>query len=185
MLQVVPGSGRGWERFQLEGRQEGGGPGGDLRALTALDYENPEHRRGFSFRVQVSDVTGNSWQDRHHVDSAWVNLTLVDANDNPPTLAAHHVYRTLPEDTPTGTRLATFTAYDLDGAGETNMTYLVSAASDPGGKFRVDETGTVWLVGGLDRETNAAHTVLMWAVDDGVPPRTATATLSVSNGVFE
>ncbi|KAG7158560.1 Neural-cadherin-like 24, partial [Homarus americanus] len=137
--------GRGWERFQLEGRQEGGGPGGDLRALTALDYENPEHRRGFSFRVQVSDVTGNSWQDRHHVDSAWVNLTLVDANDNPPTLAAHHVY----------------------------------PASDPGGKFRVDETGTVWLVGGLDRETNAAHTVLMWAVDDGVPPRTATATLSV------
>lgn len=42
------------------------------------------------------------------------------------------------------------------------------------------EAGEVQLVGELDRETEAAHTVLVWAVDGGVPPRTATATLTVS-----
>lgn len=52
--------------------------------------------------------------------------------------------------------------------------------SDPGGQFDVDSGGAVRLVGGLDREAADTHSVLVWAVDQGVPPRTATATLSVS-----
>lgn len=39
------------------------------------------------------------------------------------------------------------------------------------------------LVGGLDREAASIHKVLVWAVDDGKPPRTSTATLAVSNFV--
>lgn len=53
--QVVPGSGRGWQMFRVEGR-EGGSPGGVLRAVEPLDYEDPNHRRGFHFRVQVTDM---------------------------------------------------------------------------------------------------------------------------------
>lgn len=57
--QVVPGSGRGWQMFRVEGRQSGS-PGGDLRATSPLDYENPEHRKGFRFRVQVTDMVGGA-----------------------------------------------------------------------------------------------------------------------------
>ena len=56
----------------------------------------------------------------------------------------------------------------------------MAPASDPGGQFDVDSGGTVLLVGGLDREAADTHSVLVLAVDQGVPPRTATATLSVS-----
>ncbi|XP_045584423.2 putative neural-cadherin 2 isoform X2 [Procambarus clarkii] len=178
-FRVVPGSGRGWDMFRVSGRR-GGGPGGDLRAVAPLDYENPEHRRGFRFRVQVTDMGTSGWQEKYHLDATWVNLHLVDANDNSPTFTEDHKHLTLPEDTPTGTHLATFTAHDIDGGGESRVNYTIAPASDPGGLFNVDGTGGVVLVGELDRESAHDHTLLVWAVDDGVPPRTATATLTVN-----
>nr|XP_053635865.1 putative neural-cadherin 2 isoform X3 [Cherax quadricarinatus] len=176
---VVPGSGRGWHMFRVDERL-GGTLGGDLRALVPLDYENPEHRRGFRFKVQVTDMGEEGWKHKNHVDAAWVNLHLVDANDNTPTFISDHAHLTLGEDTPPGTHLATFTAHDSDGGGENRIRYSVDPASDPGGKFAVDGSGSVRLAGGLDRETHQTHNVRVWAVDDGVPPRTATATLMVN-----
>ena len=61
----------------------------------------------------------------------------------------------------------------------------MSSTSDPDHLFEVDETGAVHLVGKLDREATATHTVLVWAVDDGVPPRKAIATLAVSTTTSE
>ncbi|XP_050723500.1 putative neural-cadherin 2 isoform X2 [Eriocheir sinensis] len=174
---VVPNSGRGWQMFGVAARRRGG-PGGDLRSLTSLDYENPAHRRGFRFKVEVTDMADDGWNDKYHMDGAWVNLRLVDENDNAPTFLSRHARLTLPEDTPVGTHLTTFTAHDLDGGGQ-QVEYRVAPASDPGGQFDVDSGGTVRLVGGLDREASDTHSVLVLAVDQGVPPRTATATLSI------
>lgn len=53
-------------------------------------------------------------------------------------------------------------------------------ASDPSGRFAVGGEGEVRVVRPLDREAARAHTVLVWALDDGDPPNTATATLHVS-----
>ncbi|XP_042883447.1 putative neural-cadherin 2 isoform X2 [Penaeus japonicus] len=178
-FRVVPGSGRGWQMFQVEGRQSGS-PGGDLRAMSPLDYENPEHRKGFRFRVQVTDMGETGWLDKYHVDGAWVNLSLVDDNDNSPVFTHDYAHFTLPEDTPTGTLLATFTAHDIDGGGLSRVRYTVAPASDPGGRFAVDTHGTVRLAHSLDREETDAHNVLVLAIDDGVPPRTSTATLSIN-----
>lgn len=41
--------------FRVEKRRVGA-PGGDLRPAGPLDFENPEHRRGFRFRVEVTDA---------------------------------------------------------------------------------------------------------------------------------
>lgn len=60
------------------------------------------------------------------------------------------------------------------------MHYAISPASDPDHLFHVDAAGAVRVAGGLDREKTPAHTLFVWAVDDGVPPKTATATLTVS-----
>ncbi|XP_069195696.1 putative neural-cadherin 2 [Procambarus clarkii] len=178
-FRVVPGSGRGWQLFRVEGRRRGS-PGGDLRSVAPLDYENPSHRRGFRFRVQVTDMGNDGWEDKYHVDSTWVNLRLVDDNDNTPTFSSDEAHLTLPEDTPPGTLLATFVARDRDGGGHSRVCYRIAEDSDPRRQFSVDGSGAVWVMGGLDRETAAAHSVLVWAVDDGTPPRTATATLTVN-----
>ena len=65
-------------------------------------------------------------------------------------------------------------------AGRGVIHFAIAPESDPYNLFSVDETGAVRVAGGLDREKNPAHTLLVWASDDGVPPRTATATLAVS-----
>lgn len=64
--------------------------------------------------------------------------------------------------------------------GEGLIEYSIDPVSDPGRLFLVDETGSVRLAGELDRETASAHTLLILAMDDGTPRRTATATLMVS-----
>lgn len=60
------------------------------------------------------------------MDGAWVNLRLVDENDNAPTFLSRHARLTLPEDTPVGTHLTTFTAHDLDGVSLSLWLYRTS-----------------------------------------------------------
>ncbi|KAK4314242.1 hypothetical protein Pmani_014396 [Petrolisthes manimaculis] len=115
-FRIVAGSGRGWQHFYLATRQTGS-VGADLYSLIKLDFENPTHRRGFRFRVEVTDLGEGeeAWLDKYHVDGAWINLRLLDANDNTPIFIHAHAHLTLSEDTPVPTLLTTFTARDVDG----------------------------------------------------------------------
>ncbi|XP_050723132.1 putative neural-cadherin 2 isoform X2 [Eriocheir sinensis] len=176
---VVPGSGRGWQMFRVEG-VAGALPGGNLRSVEPLDYEDPEHRQGFTLRVQVTDMGEDGWEQKEHVAETLVRLNLVDDNDNDPVFSEDLTSLSLPEDTPRGALLATFTAFDSDNGGKSRVQYRVAPSSDPRRQFAVDESGAVRLVGGLDREAAETHSVLVWAVDDGTPPRTATATLAIN-----
>ncbi|XP_050723127.1 putative neural-cadherin 2 isoform X2 [Eriocheir sinensis] len=176
---VVPGSGRGWQMFRVEG-VAGALPGGNLRSVEPLDYEDPEHRQGFILRVQVTDMGEDGWEQKEHVAETVVRLNLVDDNDNDPVFSEDFTSLSLPEDTPRGVLLATFTALDPDNGGKSRVQYRVAPSSDPRRQFAVDESGAVRLVGGLDREAADTHSVLVWAVDDGSPPRTATATLAIN-----
>ena len=36
--------------------------GGELKANTLLDFENPEHRKNFRFKVQVTDMVSISYR---------------------------------------------------------------------------------------------------------------------------
>ncbi|XP_063876229.1 putative neural-cadherin 2 [Scylla paramamosain] len=176
---VVPGSGRGWQMFRVKAAT-GSLPGGNLRSVESLDYEDPDHRQGFHFNVQVTDMGEAGWERKDHVSETRVRLNVVDENDNDPVFSEDVIHLTLPEDTPRGSLLASFTALDPDIGGDSRVQYQVASASDPGHKFEVDETGALHLVGGMDREATDTHRVMVWAVDDGVPPRTATATLAIN-----
>ncbi|KAK4293600.1 hypothetical protein Pmani_033725 [Petrolisthes manimaculis] len=169
------------EEDERKGRS-GSGVRMELRALEILDYENSEHRLGFRFRVEVTDRGGGGWREPGRVASTWVNLHLSDRNDHPPVFKPPVPSRaplTLPEDAPRGTLLATVAATDTDAGGEGQVHYQVAPSSDPEGVFRVDESGSVRVWGQLDRETTPTHTLLIWAHDEGDPPRTATATVSI------
>lgn len=55
------------------------------------------------------------WKEWRRVGSAWVNISVMDVNDNTPSISKDHAHRTVPEDTPPGTLLAAFPATDADG----------------------------------------------------------------------
>lgn len=73
----------------------------------------------FSYRCVCWVLQGEEgWSERRRVGSAWININLIDVNDNTPTLAKDHAHRTVPEDAPQGMLLATFAATDADGVSQ-------------------------------------------------------------------
>ncbi|MPC79119.1 putative neural-cadherin 2 [Portunus trituberculatus] len=122
VLQVVSGSGYGWERFAVVPAMNHSGA---LQTLNPLDYEDPSQRRGFKFKIQVSDQGEAGWQEARHMDSAWVRVLLLDDNDNAPRFATNLINLTLPEDTPLGHSLASFTATDIDQVSDASKFQLL------------------------------------------------------------
>ena len=59
------------------------------------------------------------------MDSAWVRVLLLDDNDNAPRFTTSQVNLTLPEDTPLGHSLASFTATDIDQVSDTSSLALL------------------------------------------------------------
>ena len=57
--QIIPNSGFGWDLFEVRDRTES--QGADLCSKVPLDYENPQHRRKFHFKAQVSDSVSVYW----------------------------------------------------------------------------------------------------------------------------
>ncbi|XP_045101058.1 putative neural-cadherin 2 isoform X2 [Portunus trituberculatus] len=172
---VEPRSGLGWDMFGVRSS----GSSGQLFALRSLDYEQESHRRGFKFRVQVTDQGPLGWEDLSHVDSAWVTVRVKDVNDNPPLFSHPHAHVSVREDAVRGTLLATLPAHDPDAGGQQSVQYSLEGGWDA---LDVDAYGNVTLRRQLDREAPGGDVseALIVAVDGGHPPRSATATLTIS-----
>ncbi|XP_038605958.1 cadherin-like protein 26 [Tachyglossus aculeatus] len=109
---------------------------------------------------------------------ATVNVELVNRNDPP---QFHPAILTVREDEGTnpGKSLGKYKATDPDGH-EDNIRYAL--AHDPAGWVRVNESsGEVVTEKHIDRESpyvnNSIYTIIVHAVDNGVPPETGTGTL--------
>ena len=50
---MVPGSGIGWQLFTVS--QRPGNVGAELKCKIKLDYEQPSHRSGYKFKIEVTD----------------------------------------------------------------------------------------------------------------------------------
>lgn len=59
------------------------------------------------------------------------------------------------------------------------MSFAIDRSSDRRRQFSINQEGTVSIQRSLDREHTPRHQVKILAIDDGVPPKTATATLTV------
>ncbi|ROT68712.1 neural-cadherin-like [Penaeus vannamei] len=175
-FRVVEGSGHGWDKFHVTAA---GNRSGSLQAVEELDYEDPRQRQGFRFKVQVSDKGAEGWREAAQLDWAWVVVDLLDDNDNAPDLSNRQVNLTLPEDTPIGHLLASFTAHDRDqgGAGGALQHRARKRPRPPlrgglgGARAAAAPAGPRG--GGAPRGARAGG-------GRGAPPRTATATLSLS-----
>lgn len=167
--------GEGADKFTMVTNADGTG---SLKIAKPLDFEDPGQKYGFNITIQVND--GGDIEGVSHTDTALVRIRLRDINDNPPEFEKPSIEVTVREDAPKGTQLANFTAHDPDQGGASKVRYAVDRSTDKRKKFAINpKTGTVTIQRPLDREEQPRMSVKILAIDDGVPQRTAVATLTV------
>nr|CAD7425766.1 unnamed protein product [Timema monikensis] len=173
---VIEDSGFGADKFTMVRNNDGTG---SLKIVKPLDYEDPLQSGGFRFRIQVNDKGDDSDSDGYHVAYSWVVVKLRDINDNEPQFERPNVEVAVNEDAQVGESLETFRATDPDQKGKSKVKYSIDRTSDRKRHFYIDQNGTVSVQRSLDREEYSKHQVLVLAIDDGVPSKTATALLTV------
>ncbi|XP_028265520.1 B-cadherin-like isoform X2 [Parambassis ranga] len=124
----------------------------------------------------IVDATGKQGSSTHQV-----TVTVVDVNE-PPDFKEKNKTAQLLENKKPGQHLATFTATDPDITSANTFKYI--KGEDPADWVTVDaETGRVTTSKIIDHESphvkDSVYVVTVYAVDDGKPPATGTATLSI------
>ena len=116
------------------------------------------------------------------IGSATVTVNITDVNDNAPRFDNNIYMTSIAEGLPAGTFVIQVSAQDDDTTDINNIfTYSINPASDPGGKFSInDTTGVITLADTLDRETNESHILTVYAIDTGTPPQTGTTRVIVT-----
>lgn len=165
----------GADKFTMVTNSDGTG---SLKIAKPLDYEDPQQRYGFNITIQVSDHGGET-SNAYHVDHSDVYIGLIDINDNPPEFSKPIQKTSVYENVTLGQVIATFKATDPDQAGKSLVSYSIDRSSDKKRQFTINQLGNVSVQRALDRETTSRHEIRILATDDGIPPRTATATLIV------
>ncbi|XP_066552586.1 protocadherin-15 [Amia ocellicauda] len=129
----------------------------------------PEHK------VVAVDTNGLS-------ATAVVNITILDINDNNPP------FKTLPQNIsiPEGDytpdlpgEITQIIATDSD-AGENGHVTLSILSADSNALFHFQEDGTLIATGRLDRESKDLYELVIVALDNGIPQRTAAIDLTIS-----
>lgn len=181
--QVVPNSGYGTDKFEMVRNGDGTG---SLKIIQALDFEDPLQSDGFRFRIKVNDKGGKDDIDEdghinfYHTAFSWVVVKLRDINDNEPVFDRSNVEISIYEDIKIGTTLETFRALDPDNRGKSLVTYVLERKSDPDRYFAINQDGVVTVARELDHEKQTKHVLKILAIDDGLPPKTSTATLTIN-----
>ncbi|XP_026487587.1 neural-cadherin isoform X8 [Vanessa tameamea] len=173
---VIENSGYGADKFTMVRNNDGTG---SLKIVQPLDYEDQLQSNGFRFRIQVNDKGEDNDNDKYHVAYSWVVVKLRDINDNKPQFERANIEVSVYENAEVGKSLETFKATDPDQGGKSKVSYAIDRSSDRKRQFSISQEGTVSIQRSLDREDTPRHQVKILAIDDGVPPRTATATLTV------
>ncbi|RVE76560.1 hypothetical protein OJAV_G00009860 [Oryzias javanicus] len=140
---------------------------GELTTTVKLDFDEGPHE--YSVGISITDGTSS--------DTAVVEVSVTDINDNSPVFASESVTEVVPEDAEVPFNVTVVAATDKDSSFNKEIRYSLRGGD---GKFSIDPlSGMVSLVGGLDRETKAQYSILVLAEDQGRPVKSATATLTV------
>ncbi|XP_024147802.1 cadherin-like protein 26 [Oryzias melastigma] len=147
-----------------------------------------EKRSGSLWKTEVitqTSYTGATYESdtnkQQHSHSFRVTVDVEDINE-PPVFGKQEKEISMSENDRVGKYLETFTAIDRDVTSSKEIRYL--KGKDPANWVTVDPiSGTLKTLSNLDREspfvTNGVYVVTICAVDDGEPPQTSTATLSI------
>eukprot|EP00058_Branchiostoma_floridae_P002319 XP_002587807.1 hypothetical protein BRAFLDRAFT_92256 [Branchiostoma floridae] len=112
------------------------------------------------------------------VGQTQVNVTLRDLNDNPPSFLTSSAQADAVENWPLGREVYEAAAQDPDDGVNAQVTYEL--ITNPSNKFQVNgDSGIVSLAGALSYEVGQ-YVLELQATDRGLPPQSATLTLTVT-----
>ncbi|XP_019403633.1 PREDICTED: cadherin-like protein 26 [Crocodylus porosus] len=155
---------------------------GILSVIKPLDYEGAIQRRLVISVVNEQPFftcnASKKWSHPVTPTTASVSVNIVDRNDAPRFDPSKLILQK-DEGVKPGTKLGKYTAVDSDVVPNKIEYRLVH---DPAGWVNVDKnTGLVTAVKELDRESpyvnNSLYSIIVHAVDDGIPPQTGTGTI--------
>ncbi len=143
---------------------------GDIRVNTILDREQTER---YEFKIIAKDKGMPVLQG-----SATVVVLVADKNDNEPKFMqdvfTFYIQENLQPNSPVGM----ITVMDADKGQNADMSLYIEQQEDI---FSIDNnTGTIFSNMAFDREQKNTYSFRVKAVDGGDPPRSATATVSLS-----
>ncbi|XP_071105206.1 cadherin-23-like [Haliotis cracherodii] len=152
---------------------------GVLTPKGAINFEalTDESRSGIKLLVVATD--GGS---PHLSSNVTVTIQVQDINDNTPQFTNEPYTASIPENATEGTSVVNVSATDNDGENPNNQVMFVidSGGSD---NFRVNgRTGAITVQTGaaLDREREHSYSLVVVTIDQGTPPLSSNATVSVT-----
>ncbi|XP_054754713.2 protocadherin-11 X-linked-like [Lytechinus pictus] len=106
-----------------------------------------------------------------------LTVRVLDMNDNAPTFGGELIELRIDENQPSGTLVGRAIATDADEGDNSRLRYSILTDA----VFRIDEdNGRIFSTAELDREIQELYHFTVRAVDNGLSPKTATATVVVT-----
>jgi len=141
---------------------------GQLYATQPLDRESKDR---YSLSVVCHDKGTPSLSA-----STTITLVITDINDETPTFTSSTFFFSVLESAPIGTACGQVIAIDHDLGINSQFTYNI----DINTPFVLHSNGQIVLNGGLDRETQSDYQFTVVAIDQGSPPLTGNAQVTIS-----
>jgi protocadherin Fat 1/2/3 len=154
---------------------------GILSISAPLDREKQDL---YELRIKATDGGEKALSDAefHSLSSeAVLQLKIDDFNDFKPQFDLPSYVQRVREDVPIGTVVVTVTANDLDIGNNGEISYTFADGGNDGeGYFKIDkQTGTIRTAKQLDFEERQIHSLIINAIDKGIPTLSSSATLIV------
>uniref|UniRef100_A0A8C3B025 Cadherin EGF LAG seven-pass G-type receptor 1 n=1 Tax=Cyclopterus lumpus TaxID=8103 RepID=A0A8C3B025_CYCLU len=113
-------------------------------------------------------------------DTTYVEIIILDANDNTPQFLRDRYQGTVFEDAPVFTSVLQISASDRDSGSNSRVSYTFQGGDDGEGDFYIEPySGIIRTARKLDRENVPVYNLKAYAVDRGVPPLKASVPIHV------
>ncbi|XP_066580030.1 cadherin EGF LAG seven-pass G-type receptor 1 isoform X2 [Amia ocellicauda] len=114
-------------------------------------------------------------------DTTYVEIIVLDANDNAPQFLRDMYQGNVFEDAPVYTSVLQISASDRDSASNGRVSYTFQGGDDGDGDFVIEQySGIIRTARKLDRENVPVYNLKAYAVDKGVPPLKAAVDIQIS-----
>uniref|UniRef100_A0A8C6K2J2 Uncharacterized protein n=1 Tax=Melopsittacus undulatus TaxID=13146 RepID=A0A8C6K2J2_MELUD len=146
---------------------------GTITTLMELDYED---QASYTLAITAHD---NGIPQKS--DTTYVEILILDANDNAPHFLRDRYQGSVFEDVPLSTSVLQLSATDRDSGLNGRLLYTFQGGDDGDGDFYIEPTsGVIRTLRKLDRENVAVYSLRAFAVDRGSPPLKASVDIQVT-----
>uniref|UniRef100_K7EXZ2 Cadherin domain-containing protein n=1 Tax=Pelodiscus sinensis TaxID=13735 RepID=K7EXZ2_PELSI len=142
---------------------------GEISTAGNLDYEEAA---SYEMEVQAKDSGDLSARSK-------VLVTVIDVNDNVPTITMTSLFSSVREDSPPGTLIALLNIRDEDSGRNGEVTCSIAANLPFRLQKTLDNYYSLVTDRALDRERVSGYNVTVTATDRGTPPLSSTTSISV------